>query len=877
MKNIYILPLLTAMLGTAPTSAQNLKLDDTQGKETALLIARNTLSMDYTSDISSVAVTANCDYTVATNAEWLQAKKQANGNVALIADYYYETTPRKAEVTLTSTDKKVVRQIAVEQKANTSADFLKGDEKIAIASAKASQYQGGENIERTYDGDVSTLYHSPYYGTTFPVTLTYNFSKGEHVDYLIYTPRQSQTNGNFGQVTIEYALASAPATWVELYSGDFKESSSAARVDFGEKGMDDIKSVRFTVKTGAGGFASCAEMGFFQKNNELTALFAKYFSDELNTQLRPNITEKEIEKIPHPYVRQLAHQMLKGYDTKYRVGKFSAFETLSTLSKRLKTSNYNKYENATGIYFTKGEKIAVFVKGIDKTPVSLIIKSFGPSQYEGDNQNESSYVLQNGVNIITAQNRGNGYLSYYTDDFETAPEVEVHFAMGQVNGYFDLERGDTNEDWKNLITNAKSDIIDIVTPRMHMAALLTAVKERCPENGVKLATLLDSVIYCEREIMGLQYFNKEPKNRQFARPVTGGIYADGIGAALAFDGFGDWVDPENLGYWGLGHELGHVNQVRPGFKWDGCGETTNNIYSAWVLHTLGKGYHNLEDEHTVINETKGWRGGRFNAYLEEGVRQGKSWQLQEGPDYFGSDPQEVTVATEDYDGNKGEQIKTTKRNYDHFVKVIPFYQLTLYTEYLKKSPVAFGKVIESIRKYTPEEDAMSNGKLQMKFMRSFCDSTKMNFLPFFEKAGMLRPIAAYIEDYSPGWIMISQEMIDELKAHVTTMGYAEVPAGLNFLNAYNIEAFRNSIPVTKAELNTGCTPQGTTVRVDGDVWKNAVGYETYDAEGNLLHLSMFGLGEAQQSKRYTKVLFPSNASYIMAVGYDGEKVKCYQK
>ena len=65
--------------------------------------------------------------------------------------------------------------------------------------------------------------------------------------------------------------------------------------------------------------------------------------------------------------------------------------------------------------------------------------------------------------------------------------------------------------------------------------------------------------------------------------------------------------------------------------------------------------------------------------------------------------------------------------------------------------------------------------------------------------------------------------------------------------------------------------------MDNDAWAGAVGYETYDANGNLLHLSMFGLGDSQMSSRYTFVIFPSNASYIMAVDYKGDKVKIYQK
>ena len=103
----------------------------------------------------------------------------------------------------------------------------------------------------------------------------------------------------------------------------------------------------------------------------------------------------------------------------------------------------------------------------------------------------------------------------------------------------------------------------------------------------KLAIIYDSLIYREREIMGLPQMNKEPKNHQFARPVSGGMFADGTGAAAAFGSFNEWINPNNFGFWGMAHELGHVNQITPGFKWPGCGETTNNIYSAWVEHKLG--------------------------------------------------------------------------------------------------------------------------------------------------------------------------------------------------------------------------------------------------------------------------------------------------
>ena len=56
-------------------------------------------------------------------------------------------------------------------------------------------------------------------------------------------------------------------------------------------------------------------------------------------------------------------------------------------------------------------------------------------------------------------------------------------------------------------------------------------------------------------------------------------------------------------------------------------------------------------------------------------------------------------------------------------------------------------------------------------------------------------------------------------------------------------------------------------------------HATYNSKNELVRITMFGLGDAQMSSRYTYVLFPSSedASYIMAVGYDGTKVKCYAK
>ena len=779
-------------------------------------------------------------------------------------------------MSLASTDGSFARTLVVEQAPNQAALLLKGDTKHEIRTASASSSQGGEGIERSYDGDLSTLYHSSYSNTTFPVTLTYTLKSAQHVDYALYTTRQSGDNGNFGEVEVEYALSSAPSKWVKLGDYDFGEQNGAFRIGFGEAGIDKVMKVRFTVKSGHGNFASCAEMGFYENNNSLQDCLSAYFTDALCTQLKPGVTEATLSEIKEPYVRQLVHFMLQGeYSTKYRLGEFEPYRSLSSLSAELKCGTYNRYENPTGIYFRKGEPVVLFVDGITDVSPTLIIKSFGRESYEGEGQPESSYPLHNGANVIMPANRGNGYVSYFSDNFASLPNVRIHFAMASENGYFDAQRGDTNEDWVNLLANATSDIIDIRSQRLQAAIPLSTLRSVCPRKGVELAEIHNQVIFREREIMGLARYGREPKNRQFARCVTSGMYADGVGAAAAFGSIGEWANPDKFGFWGMAHELGHVNQVRPGFKWVGCGETTNNVYSAWVEHKLGTGYHRLEDENSGIDDYRSMRGGRFNAYLEEGVRKGVAWQLQDGPDYHGTQPNEVTVRGEDVAGNSIGTVTTTSRNYDHFVKVVPLWQLELYCLEAGKAPDAYAKMLEAVRK---DNTSRTNGQYQIEFMRTFCDSTQINFLPFFEKAGLLKPIRAYIEDYSPGWNIIDEAMINELKAYVEAKNYAKVPEALNYINAYNWQTFRDGglIDETTA-VNTGCSRAGTLVTVDNEAWKNAVGYETYDADGNLLRISMFGLGDSQQSSRYTKVLFPTGSSYIMAVGHDGQRVKCYQR
>ncbi|MCR4995223.1 MAG: M60 family metallopeptidase [Bacteroidales bacterium] len=758
------------------------------------------------------------------------------------------------------------------------------DESLAIQKAVATSTQSGEGIARAYDGDLSTLWHSSYSSTRFPVNATFILKESAHVDYVKYTPRQSGTNGNFDEVEVYVSSDETTAyTKVTQLAASVKLGGvgSASYIYLGDDGFDDVRSIRLCIKSGSGNWASAAEIAFYKADRSKEEALKSYFTDNLCTELRSDVTSAD--GIEDETIKTLVSALLTDADSykKYRVGEYEPYETLATVKKRLKVNHpYCSYENPTGIYFVEGETIYVMAEGIQgEAPVSLIIKNFGKAT-DDEPQSQSSFALRNGMNAITPSHRGNSYVSYYSDDFATLPNVKLHFINAKVNGYFDLQRGDTNDDWKALLKNAVSDILDVRTQRLQVAFPLATFKANCPSNGVELAEAYDEIVYREREVMGLPYYNSEPKNRQFFRVVHSGfMFADGIGAAVHQNSVGACISgtPSKLDFWGMAHELGHNNQLTRSFKWTGCGETTNNIYSAWVQYNLGnKNNLRLEDEVTGIDDYAGMRGGRFESYLEEGVRKGVCWQLQDGPDYHGSSFNTNTVKDEDYNGKTLTKTVTVEsRNFDHFVKVVPLWQLQLYTHLVGRSPNMYGKVMEAMRH--ADDDNLSNGQLQMQFMKLVCDNSGMNFLPFFEKAGMLKPINAYIEDYAKGWLKISDAMIDDLKSYVAEKGYEAITDEVNYITAHNWQIFADRLPLEGGTLGQGCTASGSLVKVSHSIWKNAVAFETYNSEDELIRISMYGLG-SNDAHSYTQVLYPQaeDAAYIMAVGYDGTRVRCYE-
>ena len=252
------------------------------------------------------------------------------------------------------------------------------DRKIEISSAEASNSQSGEEAYRVIDGKSSTLWHSSYNSTHFPVEITITFNPETHVDYVRYVPRTSGDNGNWQNVDVAYCTAAGGDDYIPV--GNFDLNGASTAYDFYLPDVDKCGRVRFTINSGQGGWASASEIEayVYSENEDKVAAFELYFSDDLYTELRPDIVNSN--NIVDADVRALVESILSDAEDykKFRVAEYEPYMTLATLQHRLRTSNYyNAYENPTGIYLESGQSCWVAVSGIEEEyPVGLKIKNW---------------------------------------------------------------------------------------------------------------------------------------------------------------------------------------------------------------------------------------------------------------------------------------------------------------------------------------------------------------------------------------------------------------------------------------------------------------------------------------------------------------------
>ncbi|NML56057.1 M60 family metallopeptidase [Chryseobacterium cheonjiense] len=751
-----------------------------------------------------------------------------------------------------------------------------------ITGSSASSFQPGQEIDKSFDGNLSTMYHCAWNATAanFPITLIYRFSGQTFINYMRYTPRQDgNPNGHFGNVKISYNTNSN-ANYVTITTQNFGQTNTTKTVMFPSNVKP--KNVKIEVLDGKNNFASCAEMEFFRTNPNgfNSSAYSNIFNDAVFSTLKPTVTQQVINGITSPFMKGLAQCLFDNtYNKKYRVQTFSPYKTIESINSQYKLANYNNYENPTGILFQASTTAIVFAKDITTTNrVYLRVRDFAT---EGSSP-EKTYELKNGINILNITNTGLGYISYYTDDANAAP-ISLNITAGIVNGIY--KKGTPSAEWTDMLTNDVYSKIDMEGYYSNLLMDKVAVGSLNLQNPQPLIDKYDAITKSEREMMGFFKFNKNLKNRQFAyTESSGGWYASDLGAHLDLSwGFANSVSATNLDIWGVAHELGHINQVRPGLKWVGTTEITNNLYSLWSYYNLyvptgTNRFTRLESEVADKSSFPRVAGNRFGEIIIQTQINGKSIMDQFRTDYVNP-----------LDAN--------------FRSLVPFWQLELYYQLAGASkgvptldfdadmsdeatqttnPVSgvdyahwFATVAEKVR--NTNESQLTQGQLVMNFVKNTCDAVQEDLTDFFTNTGFLKPINATIGDYVNDQLVITQAMIDDVKSYVLTKGYAKpVSPVINYISAHSVNAFKNLLPVSGvtgvgAQIITNA--EGQFLLVDNAQWPNAVAFETYDANSQLISVSVVGTGDTTLANTY--VDFPLNSQKVYAVGYNGQKILVY--
>lgn len=824
------------------------------GYEAAILIDTSVFEVEVIGKEVTFNVTSNVDVS-AGFPDWISEKVKTRAPEMVTSTHSYivksSTLDEKREGNIVFTE--ILPEGASEESIPVSASVLivqhglneynggagediEGDIQVKVVSGTDTSHQGGDGIEKSFDGDYTTLYHSSWSNGGagyFPITLTYNFAEASDVDYLIYYPRSTGYNGHFKEVEIQYSEDGNVFT--KLLDKDFEGASTASRVTFDNTVR--AKSFRFIVKSGAGdgqGFASCAEMEFYVKN--LNAFdYSTLFEDETCSYLKAGITEADIEKCKYPFFKNLAYYMLKDkYDRSFRVADYRAFPNPDIQSGTHKTNPYSLLDNPTGISVKEGETLVVMVGDTYGQNIGMKVQNLDAP--ESDGFGGISYPLYQGINKLTMSGKGLVYVMYHTKtlDDAAAQPVKIHFASGTVNGYFDSQKHAGR--WTELLGKATDRYFDVVGKYAHMTFETSDYRRYAANNGDELIDLYDQIALNEMQLLGLAKYDKMFRNRMYLNVMYQSyMYATSYHTAYNQNTMSEVCDPAKLktsGCWGPAHEIGHCNQTRLGVMWIGMTEVTNNIMSEYIQTTIFNQGSRIQTEdmgHVYRNRySKAWNGiiatGSSHADFSN----------------IGGDSNDV------------------------FCKLVPFWQLELYFgKVLGRTPLQQqdkGGFYPDVYEYARNKNysGMTDGEIQLDFVYNCCLSAKMNLLDFFEKWGFLTPVNRVIEDYATRTLTITEDMAAALRQKVNNLGYSKPDVALEYISDNTFELYKSRPSVVAGSSATRAAKSftegkisytGEAITIQG--WKNVVAYEVKDANDKLIFICS---GESSPSSTHTFTL-----------------------
>lgn len=506
--------------------------------------------------------------------------------------------------------------------------------------------------------------------------------------------------------------------------------------------------------------------------------YSAYFTDESCSALKPDMTDEKIAKIPQENMRELAMALKAGtYTTDFRVADYRPYQDPAIMAAKNKTGKYSLRDNPTGIYAEEGEELFIYLGNVyEGANISIIIQDLN-----GGYGNSKTIALKAGLNRIVAPIGGLIYLLNSVEDnipllLETedakkaaaAKTVTAHFIFGKVNGYFDLHKHKTQVKWVEILNNAPYQDIDVLGDYSHITWNVEQFKGHNVQSNENVITDIlrtiencDKLVRLEQEFLGLKKYGRMFNNRMHfcldykAESPNASDYRTVYSAGTSYAEI--FCNPDKFGkrLWGTAHEVGHVNQTRPGFKWAGMTEVTNNVTALYVQ--------------TMFGETCKLQGKGDASVSNPNIESGTLFD----PADFDKNSMNLYELSTQYiiDGKRAHCLPYIKINIRE-TQLVPFWQLKLYFVDALGQEDFYHDLYEQFRNNpSPSEQGKNAGLDQLDFVRQVCKISGYNMLDFFEKWGFLKDVNATLDDYGNKNFIVTQNQVKALKDEINAAGY----------------------------------------------------------------------------------------------------------
>jgi hypothetical protein len=637
-----------------------------------------------------------------------------------------------------------------------------------ITVSPANIAQPGSGVENIADGKCvadNELFHTLWAGIPRQdITIEADLrGKGKRLDKIILTPRGSGTGGN-GIIKTADVWVMAKSEYKKIATVHEELTNEPVQIEL-EKPILNPRKIKLVITDSYGdmysdkymvslGELECRTMPDAAIRQSQVRDDSQWFTNA-GLSLKPGITGADIRNMKVPLLKKLATEL---YNHTYQPGAFIAdykpyLNTYVLANKMHISDGFSKYEGITGVVLnpgdniiyvgeTKGAGIRLSVPDWTRKTVAGIQPDKDP---EGWGLQKEEYALKEGLNLVHLKKGGNAYIQYFVNSNPADyPPVKVHFLTGKVNGYFDITRGDTNEDFNRLLNQAASPILDIRGKHIQIAFPVESLKRYSWGKGVELAGSFDSIVGLEKHFIGWEKEGFFPKNHILARiNYQYFMFRDGDGMA-----FVDWAmekvaDPQKVistECWGISHEMGHVFQMYPQMTWGGMNEVSNNILTMYSMTKLG-------NKSRLVEESR--------------YANAKEHILDKGISYLAF-PGKVAKDANIY----GEDGKST----NVFERLVPFWQLYLYFKEQGYEDF-YPDLMIAMRKQAPlgGNDPNKSYLNMLEFCRLACIVSKTDLTDFFQRWGFFYVGEINVVDYYHSSYQVTQNEIDTLKNEIANM------------------------------------------------------------------------------------------------------------